>query len=155
MDTYFDKFIQQAQSSSDLKGLASLLTACVHKLMEQATYQADVTFLFCVYAFLRGCTMIDSCLSFETFVDQMHGKKFKYVKPGSAHDSADSITPGSAAQQTSAAVTPEVFILQVDLLTSCTTDLKTDQYKCVTETKAASARASESKADAEKDQAQP
>ena len=29
------------------------------------------------------------------------------------------------------AVTPEVFILQVDLLTSCTTDLKSDQYKCV------------------------
>ena len=101
-----------------MKGLGALLTACVHKLIEQGTYKGDVTFLFCVYAFMRGCSLLENQCSFEAFVDLMHGKKFKYVRPGSK-------------QAVTTAVTPEVFILQVDLLTSCTTDLKSDQYKCV------------------------
>ena len=105
-------------------GLGSLLTACVHKLMEQGTYKADVTFLFCVYAFMRGCTLIDSQVTFETFVDLLHGKKFKYVRPGN-QDKANQDSTVTKHHMTTA-VTPEVFILQVDLLTSCTTDLKSD-----------------------------
>ena len=73
-----------------------------------------MTFLFCVYTFMRGITLIESALDFESFVDLMHGKKFKYVRPG------------SGAIDQVASITPEVFILQIDLLTSCTTDFKND-----------------------------
>jgi len=63
--------------------------------------------------------MIDQSVDFERLVDLMHGKKFKYVKPGNALE-----------QATTSVVTPEVFILQIDLLTSCTTgDLKNDSSK--------------------------
>lgn len=82
LDTYFEAFVEQAQT--DIKGLGALLTACVHKLIEQGTYKADVTFLFCVYAFMRGITLLDSSIDFERFVDLVHGKKFKFVKPGSS-----------------------------------------------------------------------
>lgn len=87
LDTYLEGFIEQAQTS-DIMGLGGLLTACVHKLIEQGTYKADVTFLFCVYAFMRGCTLIDNQVSFESFVDLLHGKKFKYVRPGNNKDGA-------------------------------------------------------------------
>ena len=73
-----------------------------------------MTFLFCVYTFMRGCSLLDSTIEFEKFVDQMHGKKFKIVRPGSAPDEA------SLQTNLTSAVTPEVFILQIDLLTSCT-----------------------------------
>jgi len=57
---------------------------------------------------MRGCSLLDdSMVDFERFVDLMLGKKFKVVRPGNS---------GGATS-----VTPEVFILQVDLLTSCMT----------------------------------
>ena len=73
LDTYLEGFIEQAQTS-DIMGLGGLLTACVHKLIEQGTYKADVTFLFCVYAFMRGCTLIDNQVSFESCVNLLHSK---------------------------------------------------------------------------------
>ena len=98
-----------------------MLTAAVHKLIEHSTYKADVTFLFCVYAFVRGCTLIDESIDFEHFVDLYHGKKFKQIRPGNAVRS--SYIGGSVTSTTNIlppTITPEVFILQVDLLTSCT-----------------------------------
>ena len=65
--------------------------------------------------------MLNSQVSFESFVDLLHGKKFKYVRPGNNKDGTD-----QEQHHMTTAVTPEVFILQVDLLTSCTTDLKSD-----------------------------
>lgn len=43
----------------------------------------------------------------------MHGKKFKIVRPGNTSGIDEQGRPVTAS------VTPEVFILQVDLLTSC------------------------------------
>ena len=76
---------------------------------------------------MRGCTLIDDSISFEAFVDLLHGKKFKYVRPGNG-------ASGIGSNQISIAVTPEVFILQVDLLTSCTSDPKSDHNYPVRET---------------------
>ena len=76
LDTYFDHFVEQA--ATNISGLGAILTACGHKMIEQGTYTADVTFLFCVYTFMRGCSLLeDTSLEFESFVDLMHGKKFK------------------------------------------------------------------------------
>ena len=112
LDTYFESFIEQALT--DTRGIGALLTACVEKIVEQGTYKADVTFLFCVYTLMRGCSLIDKTVEFEHLVDLLHGKKFKYVKPGD---------PGVTDS-----VTPDIFILQVDLLTSCVSgDLNSSQ----------------------------
>ena len=113
LDTYLESFVEQAISQSNVKGLGAILTACVHKLMEQGTYTADVTFLFCAYTFMRACQLVQHTLDFEAFVDLMHGKKFKIVRPGNTSGIDEQGRPVTAS------VTPEVFILQVDLLTSC------------------------------------
>mmetsp|Transcript_33628 Transcript_33628/g.44405 ORF Transcript_33628/g.44405 Transcript_33628/m.44405 type:complete len:188 (-) Transcript_33628:80-643(-) len=112
LDTYLERFLELA-STTDVKGLGAILTACVHKVVEQGTYTADVTFLFCAYTFMRGCQLVPASLDFESFVDLMHGKKFKVVRPGNTSGLDEQGRPVATS------VTPEVFILQVDLLTSC------------------------------------
>ena len=96
-----------------------------------------MTFLFCVYAFMRGCTLLDYDIDFESFVDLLHGKTFKYIRPGSAKQPKHLIESSeSQAQQRhiTTTVTPEVLILQVDLLTTCTNDMKSDKSQLVIET---------------------
>lgn len=105
LDTYFEHFMQLKET--DLRGVSAILTASMHKIIEEGTFKADVTFLFCVYTFMRSIALVDAdSMSFTSFVDLMHGKKFKYVRAGT----------GVTNQSTS--ITPEVFILQIDLLTS-------------------------------------
>ena len=89
LDTYLEGFIEQAQTS-DIMGLGGLLTACVHKLIEQVKHTRPMSHSCSapVYAFMRGCTLIDNQVSFESFVDLLHGKKFKYVRPGNNKDGA-------------------------------------------------------------------
>lgn len=59
-------------------------------MIESGTYTADVTFMFCVYAFMRGCKLLEEpVIDFERFVDLMHGKQFKIVKPGNSGGSDD------------------------------------------------------------------
>ena len=94
-----------------MRGVSAILTASMHKITEQGTYKADVTFLFSVYTFLRCVGLLEgaTAMTFERFVDLMHGKKFKFVRAGSG-------TACSSNKTTS--ITPEIFILQIDLLTS-------------------------------------
>lgn len=81
LDTYFDPFMQLKEN--DLRGVSAILTASMHKIVESGTFKADVTFLFCVYTFMRSIALVDAdSMTFELFVDLMHGKKFKYVRAG-------------------------------------------------------------------------
>ena len=81
---------------------------------------------------MRGVTLIDASTDFEKFVDLVHGKQFKHVKPGSCDKKGVSDDMTTEQRHVTTSVTPEVFILQVDLLTSCMTadaHMKSDQQE--------------------------
>ena len=56
--------------------------------------------------------MIPADTTFEAYVDQMHSKTFKAIKSG-----------GISLLTKRESVTPEIFILQLDLLASCASDI--------------------------------